>query len=569
MQRFFTLLLTLAFIATGATAQTAKLQIIHNAADPAAAAVDVWVNGERALDNFAFRTATEFLTLPAGVDISVGIAGPNSMMASEALATFTLNLPANSTSIAIANGVLDPSGFAANGDPNAAPISFNVYPVGNARTAAAEAGNVDILVWHGATDAPAVDVYAGTTRVVESLSYGKSAGYLSVPPGAYELGVAPAGGAIIAAFDADVTNAAGAAVTIVASGFLNPAANKNGAAFGLFVATAAGGALTPLPLAGADQASVQIIHNAADPAAAVVDIYVNGEILLNDFAFRTATEFVPVPANTDLTVAVAGPNSTSASEALATFPLNVPAGRYIVIANGVLNPSSFAPNTDPNAAQIGFDLYPITNVRQVAQSSGNVDIIAFHGATDAPAVDLYAGETKVVDGASYGQNTPYLEVPAGTYELGVAPKGGAIIASFTANLTALSGQAIAVVASGFLDPAANQNGPAFGLWAALATGGPLVQLPPTTSSVVEPETLGFDVTPNPVSESLSVAIGNAASARWSITEMTGQVLRSGSFGTESADATVRVDVSSIPTGMYLVTVTTGGMISTIPTAVIR
>jgi hypothetical protein len=569
MQRFFTTLLALAIIATGASAQTAKLQIIHNAADPAAAEVDVWVNGERSLDNFAFRTSTEFLTLPAGVDITVGIAGPNSMMASEALATFTLNLAANSTSIAIANGVLDPSGFAPNGDPNASPISFNVYRVDNARTAAAESGNVDILVWHGATDAPAVDVYAGTTRVVEALSYGKSAGYLSVPPGKYELGVAPAGGSIIAAFDADVTNASGAAVTILASGFLNPAANKNGEAFGLFVATAAGGALTPLPLAGADEALVQIIHNAADPGAALVDVYVNGEILLRNFAFRTATQFVPVPANTDLTVQVAGPGSTSAGEALATFPVNVPPGRYIIVANGVLNPSSFASNADPNAAPIEFDLYPIANVRQVAQSAGNVDIIAFHGATDAPAVDIYAGESKIVDGASYGQNTPYLEVPAGAYVLGIAPKGGAIIASFDADLTQLSGQAIAVVASGFLDPAANQNGPAFGLWAALASGGPLVQLPPKTANVVEPEVLGFGVTPNPVSESMTLTIGDVASARWSISDMTGQVVRSGFFGTNSEAATVRVDVGSIPTGMYLVTVNTGGTISTIPTAIIR
>jgi len=569
MQKAVTVVMMFVALTTIVAAQTAKLQIIHNAADPAAAVVDVWVNGKNTLDDFAFRSATPFLDLPAGVDIIVGIAGPSSTMASEALATFTLNLPANSTSIAIANGVLSSTGFATQTDPNAAPITFNVFPVGNARTVAGTAGNVDVLVWHGATDAPAVDIYAGTSRVIESLSYGEAAEYLSVPPAEYELGIAPADGAMIAAFDADLRNAAGAAITVLASGFLNPAANKDGAAFGLFVASAAGGPLTPLPAAKADEAMVQVIHNAADPAATEVDVYVNGVKLLDNFAFRTASPFVPVPANTDLVIQVAGPTSTSASEALASFPVNVPVGRYVIVANGVLNPSAFAPNTDPNASPIAFSLYPISGVREAAASSGNVDLIVFHGATDAPAVDVYAGSTKIISGASYGQNTPYIEVPTGSYVLGIAPQGGEAFAFFNADLTKLSGQAVTVVASGFLNPATNNNGPAFGLWAALTSGGALEQLPPTTASVVEPEVLGLSVTPNPASDALTLKVDDAASSSWTISDMTGLTLLSGTFGVDASPNTIQVDVNAVPTGVYFVTVRSRGMVSTVPTSIIR
>ncbi|MBE0646135.1 MAG: DUF4397 domain-containing protein, partial [Bacteroidetes bacterium] len=46
----------------------------------------------------------------------------------------------------------------------------------------------------------------------------------------------------------------------------------------------------------AQQARLQVIHNAADPGAALVDVYVNGTLFQDDFAFRTATPFVNVPA---------------------------------------------------------------------------------------------------------------------------------------------------------------------------------------------------------------------------------------------------------------------------------
>ena len=96
-----------------------------------------------------------------------------------------------------------------------------------------------------------------------------------------------------------------------------------------------------------------------------------------------------------------------------------------------------------------------------------------HGATDAPAVDVIARDVAtLVDNAAYTDMTDYIPVPAASYILDVTPAedNRTIVASFTADLSGLAGGSAVVFASGFLDPAANQNGEAFGIYAALANG---------------------------------------------------------------------------------------------------
>lgn len=55
-------------------AQTAKLQVIHNCPSPIADTVDVYAGSTKLIPNFAFRTATPYVDVPAGVDIRIGIA---------------------------------------------------------------------------------------------------------------------------------------------------------------------------------------------------------------------------------------------------------------------------------------------------------------------------------------------------------------------------------------------------------------------------------------------------------------------------------------------------------------
>ena len=472
--RSLVLSLLLATAGSVANAQTAELQVIHNCADPVADSVDVYVDGLIAIDNFAFRNATGFLTLPAGVDIHVGIAPKTSTSVSDTLVNYTINLASGQRYVAIASGVLNPGSFAANPDGRA--TGFNLLVRDNIRDAAASSGEVDFIVLHGATDAPTVDVIpqSSATALVAGAAYTDITSYLTVPAAAYRLNITPAGdnSTIVASYNVDLSTLGGGAAVVFASGFLNPAANQNGPAFGLFAALPNG---TVVEFSLNTNARVQVIHNAADPAAAVVDVYGNSDPLIPDFAFRTATPFIDVPAGVDITIGIAPGTSTSVNDTIPglSTTVNLTAGQtYVVIANGVTAPGSFA--TNPDGRPINFGLFLKTTVRESATDGSNVDFFVLHGATDAPTVDVIpqSSAAPLVDNAAYGDITGYLSVPASQYFLNITPgsDNSTIVASYNVDLSSLGGGSAVVFASGFLDPAANQNGEAFGIYAALANG---------------------------------------------------------------------------------------------------
>lgn len=232
--------------------------------------------------------------------------------------------------------------------------------------------------------------------------------------------------------------------------------------------------------ASAQTARLQVIHNSPDPAAAEVDVYVNGDRLLDDFAFRAATPFVEVPAGVELSVAVAPGTSTSVDDALATFPVTLEhGGAYLAVATGVLDPSAFSLPAGRDAA---FTLV-LEEARTEAGTRGTVSLLVLHGVPDAPTVDVVRGTGDVlVDDLAYAATSGYLDVPPGVYALGLTPADGdARLVQSYANLRPLEGGAAAVLASGFI-AAADPNAPGFALLAVLPDGT-VMELPILASAL--------------------------------------------------------------------------------------
>ena len=537
-------------------AQTARVQIIHNSADDIATEVDVYLNGDLLVDNFAFRTATPFIDAPAGEEIEIDIAPSTSEGVDESIANFPLTLMDGSTYVVVADGItgLSPTDYAP-----APAFGLEIYDMG--REEASMTDNTDVLVHHGSTDAPTVDVFesfipAGT--IVDNAPYGAFAGYLELGTLDYTLEIQDeTGSVVVASYEAplETLELQGAALTVVASGFLDPSVNGDGPAFGLWVALPSGGDLIELPKS---TARLQVIHNSADDIAGEVDIYLNGDLLLDNFAYRTATPFIDAPAGVNIEIAVAPGTSTDVGDAIAMFPLTLASrSTYIAVADGItgLSATEYTP-----APAFGLEIYAMA--REAAATEGNTDVLVHHGSTDAPTVDVF--ETSVpagtiVDNAPYTAFSDYLELGTADYLLEIRNEAGDVtVAGYAAPLATLGldDAAITVVASGFLDPAMNGDGPAFGLWVALASGGDLIPLPTAFVGVNELTELEFSIYPNPTTDFINLNVeNNEVIEQVIITDVNGRIVQTSSFSKQ-------ISVSELEEGMYFLNINTTEGIST-------
>lgn len=539
------LTITAGMLMTTAMAQTARVQVIHNCADAVADEVDVYLNGSLLLDDFAFRTATPFVDITAGSAITIAIAPKNSTSVADSIFSLTTTLTANATYVAVANGIVSATGYSPAPD-----FGLDIYAMG--REAASNGSNTDLLVIHGSTDAPAVDVRSGIQTLVDDVAYGNfSNGYLELPTADYTIRLTnTTGSQTVQTYSAPLNTLAltGAAGVVVASGFLNPTANSNGPAFGLYVALPAGGALVALPTAAAEPlARVQAIHNCADALAATVDVYVNGNLAIDNFAFRTASGFIDLPANTALNIGIAPGNSTSVTDTVYNLTATLDSAEtYVLVANGIVSPTGYNPSP-------AFRLSVFGGARETANTGTNTDVLVVHGSTDAPIVDVRAAGNTLVNDIAFGAfaNT-YLELPVNNYVLDITDQAGTTkVASYSANLQTLNlgGAAITVVASGFLNPANNSNGPAFGLYAATAEGGNLVALPVFTSvSGINQGTIELEVWPNPTTGTINIE-GNFAADKTIVTisDMSGRTISKMKYDNS-------IDVSGLSSGVYLLTI---------------
>jgi hypothetical protein len=605
----------LSITATAQTSQT-SLQFIHVSPDPSASPITVWAGvpvGASAqfipvAPNLRFRTASPLLTnalplLPSldplvGMSLFANITSVTNASATPAIRAVSGLRLNRGTNLVFARGLLDTTGYAPNSTGRTRELSISLV---TDTLSTIPTGLTRLLVYNGATDSEPLDFVVRETGdlLAVGLQYDEIIAYI-LPTGDYTIDVRSfATKALVGSFSANLQTLgySGRRVTVIASGFRNPAQNRNGAAFGLVAVPNFGDGTTvllpiappPPPPVQFPVVSLQAVHAAADPAATPVGLWLGTALqggekqflpLQANFPFRTATPaitsisssfgLIPLTSTLNLPfdINITSGGATSATPAVRAFTgYTLLRGSNFTLAEGVLDTTRFARN--PNGQSTALTLVRILDTAS-SLAGDRTRLLIAHAVTDAPQVDVIVRNLGRIGPLQYSGTAVIAEVPTNDYVFDVVPAGGnMILASFRASLRQqnLAGKRVLIVATGFLNPAQNQGGAGLGLLAVVNDStGRYFLLPPFTVGVRENpgltvQTGGMTMlpaSPNPVRDvaRLSYELADPMECAISIMDTRGTTVWQRPRQLMSAgDHTLNVNTDAWAQGSYIVRMT--------------
>jgi hypothetical protein len=328
--------------------------------------------------------------------------------------------------------------------PPAAPGASGADPMAPEPTPSP--GKAIVRVVHGSPDAPAVDVYVKGSGmpIVTGLSYGQTSGWLEVPPASYEIELRAAPSKPtdpIAYKTSPLMIPEGAKITAIAAGVLG--SQDADSAFRVLPLVETWGAAAP------GSARVRVVHAGADAPAVGIDVGNDDPSKpevpsLARFA-DTGGDGIALPADQALWLGI---DAGGARVTSFTTPKLSAGADVVVVATGLLGRLG--------RDRAGFALLAVGPNGSLGFIKQDPVVFALHASPDAPAVDAFAGEAKILTNIAFGQLQGPLQVQPGTYTLDLfahtdaatRPGGAPAASGSTGGLSA--GERYLTVATGFL-----------------------------------------------------------------------------------------------------------------------
>lgn len=571
LHRYLVALATLLFISTSASAQLVGVTFLNNSPDPALAKADIYViqNGApQKGEDVAYQEADNLQSMFIFGDLvtTIKVAPGSSAGEGDAVAEYTFTPAPNAAYMIIISGVATPGDFAANPDGKDIGYAITVF-----ETPFFEGNPTDIgtLFFHGSTDQESSDlrVRGRDNPVLGDAAYGDyTAENVNLPREAaiFDLTAPGKKADVYGSFEVNLASYSSEVVVLVLSGFKTPDDNNSEQSLVLLAVLENGGVVRNELISGSQTASIQIIHNAADPAATIVDLWVNGQKALENLGFRKASPFIELPAGEPVVVGFAPATSKDYSDTIktVTIPALRPGRSYHFIAQGILDTASFVANPDNRAIEL--TVHVAEGARAASETDGKTEVRIVHGATDAGELIIRSQlGVEYTSGMRYSDITPtYLAVEPSTDTLWVIdPETDKPVKGWIANLSG-NKRATVLLASGFLSPEDNQNGERFRLILVDANGNVnanLQEVDPEPVSVTEDpfSTAQFSVYPNPTADAFSLTLDPTHAAgvvSALLYAANGTQVASFAFQAENG---VTIPTDGLADGLYLVRLTTG------------
>lgn len=305
-------------------------------------------------------------------------------------------------------------------------------------------------------------------------------------------------------------------------------------------------------------AFMQFMHASADASVETVDIRIDGELIVDDLSFEEATGMIEIPLTADV-FTINPANSTDDSNPLFMLedigPGLIPNMNLVVAVTGIYDEANY------DISAVGSGSFGITGIDFSMPGPGNLYLNLIHTVTDTllyyyDNVD-FAGGPVIFNEVLGGETSGLTDAPFDLRGTDIST----LHARFLLPFDDYNDGAIALVITGFIDTALNNNGP------------------PLKACIVEPDGTvtcydniyleteenadkDFNVYPNPAHDVLTVVFNTTEDALIELISITGQTLYKGHSGDlEQEGNDIRIPVASLADGTYQLRITRNGQVS--------
>jgi hypothetical protein len=213
----------------------------------------------------------------------------------------------------------------------------------------------------------------------------------------------------------------------------------------------------------AEDANLQIINLSPDTSMNLVEVSLEGVVLIDSLEFNEATAYLLVPEGLNQTLTFKSVKYPTEVFELTNLNFS-PTNYYQSILFGVTNTVDYFPNPEGNPLDLNATFNMIDTLNVPAEK---IAVNFFHAVSDAVELDVadFILEFIVNDMSfgNYSNTTTYF--PKEERSLFFTSTDSVItVASRTVDLTAIEGKSITIFLSGFIVSEDNNDGPDFGLY---------------------------------------------------------------------------------------------------------